>query len=96
MMDTDVLEHDVLAEDDFDFEVAEPPEWMTAREYLELCAIEKLTSITRRPTFLMRYHWRDHKRLAQRGYITWKKRDRTMADVDVTDKGRQLVRETAP
>ena len=88
-------------EDDYDDsglpEHVEAPDWMSANEYINLVAIYQCVTVINRPTFQSRLNWKFHERLVRRKFITWKKHPdmgRGFAAVDITDKGRELVKAT--
>lgn len=88
---------DETFEDDFDTEYIEPPEWMTAREFLELMALAAITDLMGRPSSLMRSHWRTHRRLVHQGYLEWAPGagwGKHFAAVTVTKKAVHLLTET--
>ncbi len=86
--------------DDAEFEHVQPPEWMTAREYLELAAICDIYKVIQKPTFIHKMHWPAHRRLAANGLIKWEERHPDFgprfAAVSPTDAGISLITETRP
>ena len=86
-------------EDDPEIEFVQPPEWMSAREYLELCAVDFFCKSPIGSTFQSRRNWPFVRRLVRSGLVTWQdhpEMSKGFALVKITPAGRELVEKTKP